>query len=531
MPSALPRYFSAALSDLGFVRPNNEDRVYCDEARGVFSVIDGMGGHEAGEQAAEIAVERIRARLERQSGSAEQRLREAITLANNAIFESAREKPEWKGMACVLTVAIVEEGQVTVGHVGDSRLYKIKRGAIDKITRDHSPVGEREDSGELTEAEAMRHPRRNEVYRDVGSEEHTPGDENFIEIFQFSFEPDSAFLLCSDGLSDAVSSQNILKTVEENAGDRWATIRTLISKANKVGKDNVSAVLVEGDAFAASFGKQSVASDTGAYDGERTDRLGTVTAGLIPWYRSGPALLCYGLLLGSVLTFLIGTFVLRNNRAHTARALLVTAPDSISDTLAKAQPGDTIEVGPGTYEESVRLKEGVTMIAREAREAVIQGSVSAENIQGARLEGFQIRGGDIGVRLKKSNVILSRDDISESRGAGIELDGNSQGAILACRIHGNAGPGIVLLDTASPAIENNVIAENGTQPNALRPGLFIRSSSRPIITGNTFAGNGAEAIWLPTAEEGMAQRNFFPSSGHAVEQSKFRIVPLGEGRP
>ena len=82
-------------------------------------------------------------------------------------------------MACVLTVAVVENGSAIIGHVGDSRLYKIRRGEIRKITHDHSPVGEREDSGEISEAEAMRHPRRNEVYRDVGSQEHAPDDPGF----------------------------------------------------------------------------------------------------------------------------------------------------------------------------------------------------------------------------------------------------------------------------------------------------------------------------------------------------------------
>src|SRR5690242_11422222 len=103
MPPAVPQFSSAASSDQGFVRPNNEDRVYCDDARGLFLVVDGMGGHQAGEKAAEIAVERIKARLERQTGTVEQRVREAITLANNAIYEMAQTKPEWSGMACVLT--------------------------------------------------------------------------------------------------------------------------------------------------------------------------------------------------------------------------------------------------------------------------------------------------------------------------------------------------------------------------------------------------------------------------------------------
>ena len=85
-------------------------------------------------------------------------------------------------MACVLTLAVLENGSAVVGHVGDSRLYQMRRGEIRKVTHDHSPVGEREDSRELSEADAMRHPRRNEVFRDVGSEEHTPDDADFIEV-------------------------------------------------------------------------------------------------------------------------------------------------------------------------------------------------------------------------------------------------------------------------------------------------------------------------------------------------------------
>src|SRR5436305_7050170 len=125
MTPAVPRYLSAAASDQGPVRDNNEDRVLTDDVRGIYAVIDGMGGHEAGEQAADIALERIRTRLERQTGTPEQRVREAIALANNAIHEAAQSKPEWSGMACVLTAAVIEDGRVTAGHVGDSRLYRI----------------------------------------------------------------------------------------------------------------------------------------------------------------------------------------------------------------------------------------------------------------------------------------------------------------------------------------------------------------------------------------------------------------------
>src|ERR1035441_8557036 len=94
----------------------------------------------------------------------------------------ARDSNELRGMACVLTLAVVDSGEVVIGHVGDSRLYLIWNGAIRKLTSDHSPVGEEEDAGELTEEQAMLHPRRNEVFRDVGTRPHEAGDDGFIEI-------------------------------------------------------------------------------------------------------------------------------------------------------------------------------------------------------------------------------------------------------------------------------------------------------------------------------------------------------------
>ena len=100
----------AALSDPGLVRTNNEDAFYIDPDRGIFLVVDGIGGQAAGEKAAEIAVDRIRSRLERQTGTTEQRIREAIAVANNEIFRAAQRNPDWHGMACVLTLAVLEDG-------------------------------------------------------------------------------------------------------------------------------------------------------------------------------------------------------------------------------------------------------------------------------------------------------------------------------------------------------------------------------------------------------------------------------------
>src|SRR6185437_10218364 len=143
------RLRSAGRSDMGRVRKNNEDAFHIDPERGIFLVVDGIGGNNAGEKAAEIAVDIIRKRLERQTGATDQRVREAIALANNEIFRAAQSNPDWHGMACVLTVAVLENGDAVIGHVGDSRLYKVRLGGIRKVTPDHSPVGEREDNYEL----------------------------------------------------------------------------------------------------------------------------------------------------------------------------------------------------------------------------------------------------------------------------------------------------------------------------------------------------------------------------------------------
>ena len=151
MADILRRSRSACYTDPGHVRKNNEDLVYSDDERGIHIVIDGMGGEAAGEEAARIALDRVRGRLERPAGSVEQRIREAITLANNAIYETAQKHEHWRGMACVLTLVVIDGTKATAGHVGDSRLYKIRGSQIRKLTQDHSPVGEREDAGGLTE--------------------------------------------------------------------------------------------------------------------------------------------------------------------------------------------------------------------------------------------------------------------------------------------------------------------------------------------------------------------------------------------
>ena len=244
---------AAGDSHPGLQREVNEDRFHVDVSRGLFMVIDGVGGQAAGGKAADIAVTMLRTRLERETGPVDDRVREAIAIANNEIYRAARSRPEWKGMACVLTVVVVDDGRAIVGHVGDTRLYKLRGNRIEKVTNDHSPVGEREDAQEISEIEAMRHPRRNEVYRDVGSEPHQPDDPDFIDVHDIPFEPDAALLLCSDGLTDLVESSSLQQIVEQFAGQPQRVVKALIDAANAAGgKDNISAVYVEGDRFSPS---------------------------------------------------------------------------------------------------------------------------------------------------------------------------------------------------------------------------------------------------------------------------------------
>lgn len=244
------RWKAGAATDPGRMRSDNQDRDYVDAERGIFLVVDGLGGHAAGDKAADTALDVIPSELANRVGDIRERIRGAIATANNRICDLASEHGDWRGMACVLTLAVMEDDKVIVGHVGDSRLYLMWNGALRKLTSDHSPVGEREDRGELTELEAMRHPRRHEVFRDVGSRRREPDDAEFVEMKEFLFKPDAAMLLCSDGLSDLVTSAEMREIIERYQGDAAQVARDLVDAANLAGgKDNITAVFVAGSEF------------------------------------------------------------------------------------------------------------------------------------------------------------------------------------------------------------------------------------------------------------------------------------------
>jgi PPM family protein phosphatase len=547
-----PRYRFEQSSDTGHARKNNEDLVYGDEERGFFVVIDGMGGQAAGEEASRIALDRIRKRLERQTDSVEQRVREAIALANNAIFEASQKRDAWRGMGCVLTVAVIENRQVTIGHVGDSRLYKLRRGAdgqleLKKLTHDHSPVGEREDSGEISEEEAMNHPRRNEVYRDVGSQPRDPHDEFFIEIVETPFEPESALLLCTDGLTDVVPSHEIKRIVEENVGDRSLTVRRLIEAANENSKDNVSIVFVEGERFAESMGlggsrkRRARIQDPDMPTGQWASRVEEPR----PWYRKSGALIAIGLLLGSALSVLllqVAHLVWPSAPVQTGPREIVIGPDSphsIAAALESAKPGDRVVLRPGEYREPIRLKDGIDVVAQTARTAAILPPQSGEPLPGAiadrgqhcRVIGLVVKGFPIGVSVSAdSDIELDRVEVSGAETAAVEFRGASRGKLSRGYIHNNTGVGVWVRDNAALAMENNIFTANGVARTLPQPTIRITSSTPSALNGNRIDESGTpEAIWqsYPVDEPMLAANTIHGARG---AKRHVRVLRL-ENRP
>ena len=287
---------SGVATDTGPLRQVNEDRIYADDNLGVYLVIDGLGGHAAGDIAAQTALDAVIRELAVQEDDVERQLRRAIAAANNDIFELAGKDPDCAGMACVMTLAVVRDDTVAVGHVGDTRLYLVWNGALRKMTSDHSPVGELEDLGELSEAEAMAHPRRNEVFRDVGTQPRGPDDETFIEYKSFPFHSTAALLMASDGMSDALTSAEIGRIVETYAGDPGETAGLLVEAANeRGGLDNVSVIFVAGPDYLGVYSPEMAeARGRHAITRMRNGRRWKRIAGRIVW-------LAVGIVLGMLL--------------------------------------------------------------------------------------------------------------------------------------------------------------------------------------------------------------------------------------
>jgi serine/threonine protein phosphatase PrpC len=506
----------------GLQRDQNEDRVLVDPSRGIFAVVDGVGGHPGGEHASAIAIEQLSARLARETGSPAERLREAITLANNAILDAAERDASLQGMTCVLTAALVSGARLTVGHVGDTRLYKIRQGELRKLTRDHSPVGEREDAGDLSEAEAMRHPRRNEVFRDVGAQPHAPDDTEFVEVVEETFEPDAAIVICSDGLSDQVPSAALRAIVERHAGEPVRTVEALIAAANDAGgKDNVSVVLVEGPGFAAASAAARGRAVAGAVDGNTRAGVSRRRFGGRDWL-----LLAAGVLLGVLASVAAawwwhpewfrepgsqgvpGEAVSLVAESRTWRVGLGGEADaaSIGDALKLAQPGDTIRLAPGEYREAIELRQAVSL--EGPADAVIRPplgamaswtAVTVADTPGVRLAGFTITGADgqrvaVGIRGERCELLIEGVTVTGATEAGVTLGEGARARVTTSALHDNPGAGVVVGRGAQLAMRHTSVLRNGTVAGRLRPGVRLEDGAEATLTGNAIGDNGGGSV-------------------------------------
>jgi PPM family protein phosphatase len=229
---------TAALSHPGRKRRHNEDSYVVQPP--LFAVADGMGGAKAGEVASGLAAAAVQESTN-EAESGEARVAALIEEANRRVFRRATEDRDASGMGTTMTVALVEDNHVAIGHVGDSRAYLIRGGELEQLTDDHSLVAELVRSGKLTPEEAESHPQRSVITRALGTEADVD-----VDTFSVDAAPGDLFLLCSDGLTTMVDDRTILAAVERHRPNLKDAAKALINAANRGGgEDNITVVFFE----------------------------------------------------------------------------------------------------------------------------------------------------------------------------------------------------------------------------------------------------------------------------------------------
>jgi len=255
---------TAAISDPGRRRRRNEDTYVCEPP--LFAVADGMGGAQAGELASRLAAAALRGDESPGGESGEQRVAALIQEANRRIFERASTDEAVYGMGTTMTVALLEDDAVRIGHVGDSRAYLIRSGRLEQLTEDHSLVAELVRAGRLSPEEAERHPQRSVITRVLGTEADVA-----VDTFSIAVRPGDVFMVCSDGLTSMVDDGTILAVVERHRDDLQSAAAGLVDAANRAGgEDNITAVLFAIDETGAG-------AALGAPDGPLPDEERTLT--------------------------------------------------------------------------------------------------------------------------------------------------------------------------------------------------------------------------------------------------------------
>jgi PPM family protein phosphatase len=249
----------------GRKRRQNEDAFVVEPP--LFAVADGMGGAQAGELASRLAADAL---LEDDAaGTAEERVAALVQEANRRVYQRSSEDAAVSGMGTTVTVALVDEGDVVLGHVGDSRAYRLHDGRLEQLTQDHSLVAELMRDGKLSPEEAEQHPQRSVITRALGTDPDVD-----VDVQRIPGSEGDVFLLCSDGLTTMVGDSAILRIVEENRGDLQAAAASLVQTANAGGgEDNITVILFDlaGDAAAADETmRMPVAGETRAAEDEDT---------------------------------------------------------------------------------------------------------------------------------------------------------------------------------------------------------------------------------------------------------------------
>jgi protein phosphatase len=243
------------LTDTGRVREHNEDTIALDQDLGLLVLADGMGGYNAGEVASGIAVKTIvnlvKEALEREDllegdpGSGESRtaiiLRDAIARANKIIFQTAHTQAQCEGMGTTIVAALLHDNRITIAHVGDSRLYRLRGAHFEQVTLDHSLLQELVDRGFYSPEEAQRAANKNYVTRALGVEVGVD-----VEIQEHPTQRGDIYVLCSDGLSDMVEDDDIHLTINTFGANLETVAKQLIQLGNdNGGKDNISVLLAQ----------------------------------------------------------------------------------------------------------------------------------------------------------------------------------------------------------------------------------------------------------------------------------------------
>ena len=253
------------VTDVGKVRDHNEDAIGTQPDIGLWVLADGMGGYNAGEVASGIAVKTIidlvtqacktEKRSEIESGTGYMRqtivLRDAIHRANKVINQTAQSQPQCEGMGTTLVASLFYDNRVSIAHVGDSRMYRLRGNRFEQITMDHSLLQELVDRGFYSQEEAQRSTNRNYVTRALGVEANVD-----VEVQEIDVQKGDYFLMCSDGLPDMVEDEDIHLTISTFSNDVRTVGEQLIKLTNdNGGRDNVSVILVRvADTFPAQGG-------------------------------------------------------------------------------------------------------------------------------------------------------------------------------------------------------------------------------------------------------------------------------------